>query len=194
MTSTGRLQLAQVPAADDLLARDPFALLVGMLLDQQFPMERAFAGPYELAQRLGHEPDARELAAADPDELAAVFATPPVVHRYPRSMAGRVQELARHLVEHYDGRAEAIWADVPTGLELRRRLEALPGFGRQKAAIFVALLGKQLGVQPAGWREAAGAYGEEGARRSVADVVDADSLQKVRDFKKATKAAARGSD
>ena len=190
MTSTGRLQLAQVPAADDLLARDPFALLVGMLLDQQFPMERAFAGPYELAQRLGHEPDARELAAADPDELAAVFATPPVVHRYPRAMAGRVQELARHLVKHYDGRAEAIWADVPTGLALRRRLEALPGFGRQKAAIFVALLGKQFGVQPAGWREAAGAYGEEGVRRSVADVVDADSLAAVRADKRARKAAA----
>jgi uncharacterized HhH-GPD family protein len=186
------LHLSQDADADALLDRDPFALLVGMLLDQQFPMERAFAGPALLAQRLGTDAlDPRAIAAHDPDDLVALMTGPPAVHRYPRSMAGRVQALAAHVVEHHDGDAAALWTGVRDGRELYARLAALPGFGRQKAQIFVALLGKQRGVTPDGWREAAGAYGEEGSHRSVADVVDPGSLARVREFKQAAKAAAR---
>lgn len=183
------LTIAQDPAADRLLSDDPFALLAGMLLDQQFPMERAFAGPAKILERFGTlEPKA--VAAADPEAFADLCATPPAVHRYGRSMAGRIQELARVVRDEYGGDAAAIWRDVASGPELVARVRALPGFGDQKARIFAALLGKQLGVRPHGWREAVGAYGEEGSYRSVADVVDPESLQKVRDFKKAAKAAA----
>ncbi len=186
------LRLAQDPAADALLTDDPFALLMGMLLDQQFPMERAFAAPYLLAQRLGRDRlDAAELADHPPERLAALFTGPPALHRYPGSMAGRVKDLARVVVADYGGDAAALWRDVATGAELRRRLEALPGFGRQKAQIFVALLGKQLGVRPDGWQAAAGAYAEVGSRRSVADVTDETSLAEVRAYKKQAKAAAR---
>jgi uncharacterized HhH-GPD family protein len=184
--------LAQDADADALLDRDPLALLIGMLLDQQFPMERAFAGPALLAQRLGvTELDARLLASHDPEALVQIFRGPPAVHRYPGSMAGRVQALAAAIVEQYDGDVTLIWRDVPDGEELFRRLAALPGFGKQKAQIFTALLGKQRGVTPPGWREAAGAYGQEGVHMSVADVVDADSLAQVRDYKQAKKAAAK---
>ncbi|MEN3266020.1 HhH-GPD-type base excision DNA repair protein [Pseudonocardia sp.] len=186
------LCLSQDTDADALLDRDPFALLVGMLLDQQFPMERAFAGPALLAQRLGRtELDARELASYDPDALVEIFRGPPAVHRYPGSMAGRVQALAAAVVDQYDGDVTLIWRDVEDGRELFRRLNALPGFGTQKAQIFTALLGKQRGVTPAGWREAAGGYGQEGSYRSVADVVDAASLGRVREYKQAQKAAAK---
>jgi uncharacterized HhH-GPD family protein len=184
--------LAQDVDADALLDRDPLALLVGMLLDQQFPMERAFAGPALLAQRLGAtELDARELVAHDPEALVQIFRGPPAIHRYPGSMAGRVQALAAAIVEQYDGDVTLIWSDVPDGRELFRRIAALPGFGTQKAQIFTALLGKQRGVNPPGWREAAGGYGEEGVHRSVADVVDAASLVQVRDYKQAKKAEAK---
>ena len=183
------LQLAQDPDADALLDRDPLALLIGMLLDQQFPMERAFAGPAGLARRLGVDRlDARALAEYDPEALAAVFTGPPALHRYPAAMAGRVQALAALLVDRYDGDAAALWRDAPDGATLLRRLKALPGFGAQKAQIFVALLGKQRGVTPPGWREAAGAYGDDGSFRSVADVVDGASLVRVREFKQAAKA------
>jgi uncharacterized HhH-GPD family protein len=183
------LQLAQDRDADALLDRNPLALLVGMLLDQQFPMERAFAAPAELARRLGVDRlGARALAEHDPDALAAVFTGPPALHRYPAAMAGRVQALAAVVVERYDGDAAGLWRDVPDAATLLRRLTALPGFGTQKAQIFVALLGKQRGVTPSGWREAAGAYGEEGSHRSVADVVDPVSLARVREFKQAAKA------
>jgi uncharacterized HhH-GPD family protein len=186
------LCLSQDTDADALLDRDPFALLVGMLLDQQFPMERAFAGPALLAQRLGRtELDARELASYDPDALVEIFRGPPAVHRYPGSMAGRVQALAAAVVDQYDGDVTLIWRDVEDGRELFRRLNALPGFGTQKAQIFTALLGKQRGVTPVGWREAAGGYGQEGSYRSVADVVDAASLGRVREYKQAQKAAAK---
>ena len=189
------LQLAQDRDADALLDRDPLALLIGMLLDQQFPMERAFAAPAGLAQRLGVDRlDARALAELDPDAVAAVFAGPPALHRYPAAMAGRVQALAAIVVERYDGDAAGLWRDVPDGATLLRRLKALPGFGEQKAQIFVALLGKQRGVTPAGWREAAGAYGEDGSHRSVADVVDPASLARVREFKQAAKAKARAAE
>jgi uncharacterized HhH-GPD family protein len=185
------VMLSQDPAADALLDRDPLALLLGMLLDQQVPMERAFAAPYELQQRLGRDLDARDLAEYDPEALVEIFARPPALHRYPKSMAGRVQDVSRALVERYDGDVTGLWRDVGDALELHDRLLALPGYGKQKAQIFVALLGKQRGVQPAGWREAAGAYGEVDVYRSVADVTDAESLARVREYKqqmKATKA------
>ena len=187
------LRLAQVPAADALLSHDPFALLTGMLLDQQFPMERAFAGPRLLADRLGVDRlDPAAVADHDPEAFAALAAGPPAVHRYPASMAERIQALARHVVIEYAGDTSRLWTTAPTGAELLRRLRALPGFGDQKARIFVALLGKQCEVQPEGWREAAGASGEVGSRRSVADVVDASTLSEVRAFKQVQKAAAKG--
>jgi uncharacterized HhH-GPD family protein len=186
------LSLSQDPESDALLDRDPLALLIGMLLDQQIPMEHAFWAPAELARRLGSDHlDARVLAQNDPDGLVAVFATPRALHRYPRSMAGRVQALCAALVETYDADVTLIWRDVPDGKELYSRLVALPGFGPQKAQIFTALLGKQRGVTPPGWREAAGGYGEHGVHRSVADVVDAASLAEVRAFKQAAKAAVK---
>jgi len=190
MTTMPTLHLAQDKDADALLSKDPLALLLGMLLDQQFPMEAAFAGPWKLKERLGHL-DTQRLAEMDLDELTAAMRQPPVVHRYPASMAGRVQELCRFLGEHHAGKAQNVWKGAKTGDELLARLKALPGFGEQKAKIFVALLGKQLGVQPAGWREAAGAYGEEGSTRSVADVTSPDTLLAVRAFKKEMKAAAK---
>ena len=186
------LTIAQDPTADRVLSEDPFALLVGMLLDQQFPMERAFAGPAKVLERFGTL-DPSAVADADPESFAEICATPPAVHRYGRSMAGRIQALAAVVRDDYGGNAASIWQEVETGAELVARLKALPGFGEQKARIFAALLGKQLGVRPPGWEEACGAYAEQGSFRSVADVVDADSLQKVRDFKKAAKAAPRGS-
>ena len=186
------LHLAQRPEANELLARSPLAALIGMLLDQQVPMERAFVAPYRLAQRLGvSRLDAAAIAAHDPKELAAIFATPPSLHRFPGSMAARTQQLCRRIAEEYGNDAAAVWRDVSSGAELLARLSALPGFGRQKAQIFVALLGKQLGVRPEGWREAAGAYGEPDVHRSVADVVDDTSLAKVREHKRRMKAEAR---
>ena len=185
------LRIAQDPAADRVLSEHPFALLTGMLLDQQFPMERAFAGPAKVLERLGTL-DVSEVAAAEPEAFADLCATPPAVHRYGRSMAARIQALARVVRDDYAGDASRIWSDADTGAELFARLTQLPGFGEQKAKIFVALLAKQLGVRPDGWEQAAGAYSEPGSFRSVADVVDAESLQKVRDFKKSAKAAARG--
>lgn len=184
------LRLAQRPEADALLGRSPLAALVGMLLDQQVPMEWAFAGPYTIAERLGGDDlDAREIAAYEPEAFAALLSAKPAVHRYPGSMAKRVQQLCQYLVEHYDGEAEAVWEGVGSGKELLKRLQDLPGFGSQKAQIFLALLGKQLGVRPTGWRAAAGAYGEQGAYRSAADITGPDSLAKVRAHKQELKAA-----
>lgn len=177
-------------AADRLLDTDPFALLVGMLLDQQVAMETAFAGPGKIAERMGGW-DVRRIAEADPDEFTALCAKPPAVHRYPGSMAGRIQAVAREVVDAYDGDVTHLWTDDdPDGRTVLRRLKALPGFGDQKARIFLALLGKQRGVEPAGWREAAGAYGDD-EFRSIADVRDADSLARVRETKRAAKAAAK---
>ncbi|MFI1382050.1 HhH-GPD-type base excision DNA repair protein [Embleya sp. NPDC020886] len=186
------VHLAQQAEADELLGRSALAALVGMLLDQQIPMEWAFAGPYTIAQRLGRtDLDAHEIAEYDPDEFAELLSTKPAVHRYPGSMANRVQQLCRYLVEHYDGKASAVWADAATGTELLKRLQDLPGFGKQKAQIFLALLGKQYGVTPKGWREAAGGYGEAGAHRSVADITGPESLAKVRAHKQEAKRAAK---
>ena len=183
--------LATVPEANELLASDPLALLMGMLLDQQIPMEKAFTSPYVLRERLGHDLDAREIADFDPDAFEALFREPPALHRFPAAMAKRTQELARVLVERYDGDAAVVWTGASDGADLVRRIGTLPGFGEQKAKIFAALVGKQFGVRPRGWRTAAGAYGEAGSFRSVADVVDAGSLVKVRAYKKEQKAAAK---
>ena len=188
------LRIAQDDVADELLGRDPLALLIGMLLDQQFPMERAFGSPRLLADRLGvQQLSAGDLAGMDADELVRVFQGPPALHRYPGSMAGRTQELCRLLVERYDGRAENLWTDVPDGATLLNRLGELPGFGAQKSKIFLALLGKQYGVTPPGWREAAGDYGLEGSRRSVADITGPETLAEVRAFKQEKKQAAKAS-
>jgi uncharacterized HhH-GPD family protein len=179
------------PEANELLSRSPLALLIAMLLDQQVTLEKAFSAPLDLARRLGHEPTAAELAEFDPDRLASIFSERPALHRYPKAMAARVQELARLIVEQYDGDAARLWESAGSGAELLKRVAALPGFGAQKAQIFVALLGKQLGVRPDGWREAAGTYGDDGSRRSVADVVDAATLAEVRAYKQQMKRAAK---
>jgi uncharacterized HhH-GPD family protein len=175
------------PEANELLSRDGMALLLAMMLDQQVPFEKAFGSPYQLALRLGHEPTAAELAEFDPEALSDIFAARPALHRFPRAMAARAQELARIVVDRYDGDASAVWASAADGAELRGRLAELPGFGAYKAQITIALLGKQLGVQPDGWREAAGHFGEAGSHYSVADISDDDSLLAVRSYKKAMK-------
>ena len=177
--------------ADALLADDPFALLMGMLLDQQVPMEVAFAGPAKLAERLG-KLDVVEIAEMNPDEFLEKFSIKPAVHRFPKSMATRVQKLAAEIVDEYDADTAAIWTTgEPTGPEVLKRLKKLPGFGEQKAKIFLALLGKQFEFDADGWRESAGDYGAEDSRRSIADVVDEDTLLEVRAFKKQQKAAAK---
>ncbi|MEW2548833.1 HhH-GPD-type base excision DNA repair protein [Streptomyces sp. NPDC047002] len=193
MSDTRRtLRIAQHPQADELLARSPLAALVGMLLDQRIPMEWAFTGPYTLAARMGTDDlDAREIAAYEPEAFTALFTEKPAVHRYPASMAQRVQQLCQYLVETYEGDAAAVWEGASSGADALRRLNALPGFGRQKAQIFLALLGKRLGVRPPGWREAAGHYGDEGAYRSAADITGPESLAKVRAFKQEAKRAAK---
>ncbi len=187
-----KLQLAQDPAADALLGANPFALLVGMLLDQQVPMETAFAGPKKIADRIGGF-DATQIADYDPDKFAALCSERPAVHRFPGSMAKRIQALAQIIVDDYDGDAAAVWtAGEPDGAELLRRLKQLPGFGEQKARIFLALLGKQYAVTPKGWRTAAGEFGKAGTHLSVADIADARSLEQVRSYKKQMKQAQKG--
>lgn len=184
------LHLSQDPDADALLSKDPLALLLGMALDQQIPMEKAFRGPQLLMERLGHL-DAARIAALDPGEFAAVMATPPAVHRFPGSMAKRLQDLCVVVADDYGNDASALWTGAASGADLLQRVTALPGFGDQKARIFVALLGKQLAVRPRGWRQAAGAYGQDGVTQSVADVTGPESLLAVRAHKQAAKKAAR---
>jgi uncharacterized HhH-GPD family protein len=186
------LHLATSPEANALLDRDPFALLTGMLLDQQVPMEWAFTGPHMIAERLGTDRlDPAAIARLDPEKFLSLAKGPPAIHRYPGSMAGRVQKLAAFIVDNYGGDATAIWSDAPDGATVVARLKELPGYGEQKARIFTALLGKQLGVTPKGWREAAAAYGEEGSTRSIADVTGPESLAAVRAFKQEMKAQAK---
>lgn len=190
--SSRTIRIAQDEHADEVLSTDDFGLLVGMLLDQQFPMERAFAGPAKILDRFGTL-DPAAIAAAEPEAFADLCATPPAIHRYGRSMAGRIQQLAQVIVADHDGRTADLWETADSAKDLLARLKKLPGFGDQKARIFAALLGKQLGVTPDGWRQVIGPYAEEGATRSVADVVDPTSLEAVRNFKKTAKAAAKGS-
>ncbi|MFD6990436.1 HhH-GPD-type base excision DNA repair protein [Streptomyces sp. NPDC059943] len=186
------IRIAQQPEADELLGRSPLAALVGMLLDQQVPMEWAFSGPYAIAVRMGGDDlDAHAIAVYDPEAFAALLSEKPAVHRYPASMAKRVQQLCQFLVAHYDGDAAAVWKDAATGAQLFKRLTELPGYGKQKSQIFLALLGKQYGVRPEGWREAAGAYGDEGSYRSAADITGPETLAKVREHKQEAKRAAK---
>lgn len=187
------MHLAQLPEANELLAGDPFSLLTGMLLDQQIPMERAFSGPYVLAQRLGDPTrlDPCRISSMPSEDLVAAAAGPPAVHRFPKAMAERIAALAEIVCTRYGGDAADVWTEAADGPDCLRRLKALPGFGDQKARIFIALLGKQWGVDLAGWREASTPYGDQGTFLSVADVVDGESLARVRAFKKERKAAAR---
>lgn len=186
-----KLHLSGEAEADELISTDPLALLIGMVLDQQVPLERAFAAPAELRRRLGTPLDAAALAAMDPDALAAVFGQRPALHRFPAANAKRVQALCHLVVDDYRGDASRIWSTASNGGELLRRVRALPGFGEHKARIFVGLLGKQMGVTPAGWREAAGIFGEPGSHRSVADITDEASLGAVRAYKQEMKARAK---
>ena len=180
-------------AVDQLVATDPLALVIGMVLDQQIPLEKAFRSPYDLRQRLGGTLDAAALAAMDPDALSDIFSARPALHRFPRSMAGRVQSVCAVIVEDYGGDASAIWSSAPDGAQLLKNVKALPGFGDQKARIFVALLGKQFGVRPTGWRKVSAPYGEASSFRSVADIDSPEALAKVRRFKQAAKAKAKAS-
>lgn len=184
-----RIAFTGEPEADRLLTDNPFALVVGMLLDQQIAMEVAFLGPWRLAQRLGEPLTPAAVAARDVDELTELFREKPALHRYPGSMAGRVHALATALVEEHGGDTAAVWEGAADGADLVRRLTALPGFGDQKARILTAVLGKRLGVTPRGWRDAAGDYGLDGFR-SIADVTGPDALARVRESKQAAKATA----
>ena len=181
--------LANEPAADQVLDEHPFAVLMGMMLDQQYGMEHAFRGGAKLLGRFGTL-DPAAIAAAEPEAFKALCSQPPAIHRFPGSMAARLQELAALVETRYDGDVTRLWNEPATGAELFKRVQELPGFGKQKSQIFVALLAKQLGIRPPGWEEVAGDYALDGYR-SVADVIDEASLQKVRDFKKAAKAAAK---
>lgn len=186
-----KLWLSGDETADALLSEDALALLIGMALDQQIPLEKAFKSPSDLKERLGGRLDAETVASTDEAELEQIFRTPPALHRFPAANAKRVQELCRIVVDEYGGDAARVWNEAADGDDLLRRVKALPGFGEQKAKIFVALLGKQVGVQPKGWREAAGDYGAEGSYKSVADITGPESLAKVRQYKKDMKAAAK---
>jgi uncharacterized HhH-GPD family protein len=185
------LYLAAQPDADELLATDPLALLIGMLLDQQIPLEKAFAGPYVLKERLGGQLDAAQIANYEPEAFAALCSVPPAIHRFPKAMAARVQTLCKIVIDEYAGDAGAVWQSAKDGPDLLKRLSALPGFGKQKAQIFLALLGKQRGVAVKGWRAAAGEFGKAGSYKSIADIVDQDSRGRVREYKQAMKAAAK---
>ena len=185
------IALAQHLDADKLLAKDPLALLIGMVLDQQIPLERAFKSPYDLTLRLGHKLDVHELAAADPTELAAIFSQPPALHRFPASMAKRVQDMCQHVIDNHHAKPADVWKNAKSGAELLDNIAALPGFGETKAKIFQALLAKQFGVRPQGWDEACKPFGTEGSRMSVADITDQNSLQEVRAYKKQMKARSK---
>lgn len=185
------LHLSGKPEADELLSNDSLALLIGMVLDQQIPLEWAFEGPFNLTRRLGSTLDVRNIAEMEPDDLRRAFIERPSLHRYPAAMADRVQALARHILAEYSGDPARIWTTADTGAELLRRVQALPGFGLHKAKIFVALLGKQLGAGPPGWVEASAPFGEAGSHMSVADIDSPDSLLLVREHKRAMKAAAK---
>jgi uncharacterized HhH-GPD family protein len=185
------LHLSGDAEADQLLSADPLALLIGMVLDQQVPLERAFSSPRDLRDRLGGQLDAGAIAAMSPTDLAAVFSERPALHRFPASNAGRVQQLCQIIVEEYGGDAARVWEGASSGTELLRRVRALPGFGEQKAKIFVALLGKQLGVRPPGWQEASKPFGDKGTHYSVADITGKESLARVRAHKAQMKAAAK---
>ncbi|HET9059749.1 MAG TPA: HhH-GPD-type base excision DNA repair protein [Acidimicrobiales bacterium] len=185
------LHLSGDAQADKLLSEDPLALLIGMVLDQQIPLERAFSSPRDLRQRLGGRLDVHEIAEMSPERLAAIFAERPALHRFPSANAQRVQQLCRIVVDDYAGDASGVWKNAHDGADLLRRVKALPGFGEQKAKIFVALLGKQLGVRPKGWQDVSKPFGDAGTTYSVADITGPESLARVRAYKAERKAAAK---
>jgi len=183
------LRLTGNPEADQLLTDDDNALLIGMVLDQQVPMEKAFSGPLVIAQRMGGIFDVAKIAAMSEEDFVALCSERPAIHRFPAAMAKRIHQVCLVLTDKYDAQAANLWNQARSGEELRANLAGLPGFGADKAAIFTAVLGKRRGVNPDGWRIAAGYYGEPDTYRSVADIVDDDSLQKVRETKRSVKAA-----
>jgi uncharacterized HhH-GPD family protein len=187
------LWLTGDPEADALLSSDDNALLIGMVLDQQVPMEKAFSGPLVIARRMGGRLDVATIATMSEDEFIELCSQPPAIHRFPAAMAKRIRQVCHVLTEEYDGQATNVWKDARSGDEVKANLGRLPGFGPDKAAIFTAVLGNLRGITPDGWRTAAGYYGEPGTFRSVADIVDSDSLQKVRETKKSVKAAKKAS-
>jgi uncharacterized HhH-GPD family protein len=189
--TTGTLPVTGEAEADRLLVENPLALLIGMLLDQQVPMEWAFRGPLTLKERLGGSLDAETIAAMDPDKIEAVFREKPAMHRYPGSMGKRTHALCAYIVDHYGGDAGAIWRDAQSGQEIYRRLHELPGYGEEKAKIFLALLGKRLGEAAPGWEEAAAPFSDS-TPRSVADIDSTETMARVREFKRAQKAKKRG--
>jgi len=185
VTPVAKLPITGNDDADKLLEDEPLALLLGMLLDQQVPMEWAFFGPHLLKERMG-DLDAARIAAMDPDEFFVIAKGPRAIHRFPGSMARRVQAVCQAIVDDYDGKAENIWTNVESGAELHRRLLALPGFGNDKTQIFIALLAKRMGIRPPGWQEAAGPFGDD-TPRSVADIDSAETLARVREWKQMRK-------
>lgn len=185
--TTGTLAITGIAEADDLVNTDPLALLLGMMLDQQIPMERAFTSPWQLKDRLGNRLDAELIATLPEDKLMAAFKEKPALHRFPGSMATRAQTLCQHIVENYDGDAATLWETAESGEEIHKRLVALPGFGKEKSMIFTAVLAKRFGIKPEGWEKAAGPFADN-TPRSVADIYDATSLAEVRAWKKAQKA------
>lgn len=188
---TPKLALSQDAEADKLISKDPLALLIGMVLDQQILLEWAFKAPSLLKERLGGKLDVHEIADMDPDVLGKVFSERPALHRFPVSNAKRVQELCRIIVTDYKGKAANVWSTAKTGDELFANRKALPGFGEMKARIFLALLAKQLGVQPPGWEKQAKDFGKKGTYMSVADITGPESLAKVREYKAEKKRAAK---
>jgi uncharacterized HhH-GPD family protein len=189
--TTSTIPITGDDAADRLLVENPLALLIGMLLDQQVPMGWAFRGPFTLQERLGGALDAERIAALGPDKVEAIFRDKPAMHRYPGSMGRRTYALCAFVVEHYGGDPGAIWRDAPSGQEIYRRLRELPGYGEEKSKIFLAILGKRLGQAAPGWEEAAAPFSDS-TPRSVADVGSAESLERVREFKKARRAQKKG--
>jgi len=177
--------------ADALLATDPLALVIGMVLDQQIPLERAFRSPFDLKERLGGSLDAGAIASMDPEALAEIFGAKPALHRFPSSMARRVQDVCRLIMDTYDGDAAAIWTSAANGKELLAHVKALPGFGVQKARIFIALLGKQMGLHTPGWQQVSTPFSRPGTFQSVADIDSPAALTKVRQFKQQMKAEAK---
>lgn len=177
--------------ANALLSTNPFALLVGMILDQQIPLERAFAAPLELQERLGKKLTVKLINSLPPDEVIAAFVAKPALHRFPAANAERVMKAAAIIRDEYNGKADAVWTTAETGAQLYKQVHALPGFGEGKAKIFMGLLGKQMGVRPKGWQEACAPFGDKGTTMSIADITDEASLQRVREWKQAKKAAAK---
>ena len=189
----GDLYITGDPESDALLNTDPLALLIGMLLDQQVPMEWAFGAPPKLKERLGGEIDAARIASMPVEELELVFKGPPALHRFPGSMAKRTHQVCQHLIEHHGGRAEDLWEGAADAQDLFRRLTALPGYGKEKAKIFMAMLAKRFAIQPTGWEEVAAPF-SDAERRSIADVESPETLLQVRAWKKAMKAQGKSKD